>query len=53
MLMKMASEVDPHPGRVPEQDIFDLRNLSVMAVAMYRIWENPPGVRVFASGVIL
>ena len=35
MAMKMVSGVDPRPGRVPEQEQSDPRNLSVMAVELY------------------
>ena len=34
MLIEMASAVDPRPGKVPEQDLLNLRNLSEMAAEL-------------------
>ena len=33
-LMEMAAAVDPRPGRVPEQDLLNPRNLSAMAAEL-------------------
>ena len=53
MAMKMALGADPRPGRVPEQEQSDPRNLSAMAAELCIVfWENPSGVRVFLSGMI-
>ena len=53
MLMEMAPAVDPRPGRVPEQDQSEPPKLvGDGGGALYRIWENPSGVRVFSSGMI-
>ena len=51
--MEMALTVDPRPGRVPEQDLLNPSKLvGDGGGALYRIWENPSGVRVFLSGMI-
>ena len=52
--MKMALGANPRPGRVPEQDLLNPPKLvGDGGGALYRIWENRSGVRVFSSGMIL
>ena len=54
MAVKMAPGANPRPGRVPEQDQSGPPKLvDDGSGALYRIWENPSGVRVFSSGMIL
>ena len=54
MSMEMAPAIDPPSGRVPEQDQSDPPKLvGDVDGALLRIWENPSGDRVFASGMIL
>ena len=49
----MASKLDPRPGRVPEQDLLNPRNLSAMTAELCIVFGKIlRGVRVFPSGAI-
>ena len=47
-----GSDVDPHPGSAGTGPSKPPKLVGDGSGALYRIWENPSGVRVFSLGVI-